>query len=360
MNKTNRFAQLLELYLSGNISADEHEELFDLISTHKYDDLLGRSIQKDMSGDPSYSAADLPPHIAEEIVRNIFHSEKSTSKILPLKKTMRYRWWAVAASLLFISITAYFLFSDREIIANGSSFTALIPDSTIMHNNEAGKSEVITLEDGSVVTLQPGSKLHYARRFDADKREVFLEGEAFFRIAKNPSKPFLVYYNNIVTRVLGTSFHVNTNSETGDVEVSVKSGKVQVYENERLLKGRINKAIILTPNQKLVYKPLGRLFETQLVEYPEPLLPEDAPKEVPVPFVYEGEKLLDVFKHIEKNYGIEIVVENTNINNCEFTGDVSSQDLYTKLKFICLATNASYEINGTKILIKGNGCKPIQ
>jgi hypothetical protein len=358
MNKNNRFTQLLKLYVSGNISADEHDELFELLSTHKYDDLLGKSIQMDLAGELSSHAADLPPHIAEEIIRNIFNAEKNTSRVLPLKKTSRYIWrWVAAAAVIVMAITAYIFLSTNRTGERELSFSSLIPDSTFNKVNNTEQQEVIILNDGSHVTLQPHSRLHYARQFGADKREVFLEGEAFFRVTKNPAKPFLVYYNNIVTKVLGTSFKVNTNSQTGNIEVAVKTGKVQVYENDKLLKDHGNKAVILTPNQKVIYKPQDRLFETTLVEKPQPLaIDEDEKEDVIVPFDYDQEKLQNVFKHIEANYGIEIILENTNLNNCTFTGDVSRQDLYTKLKIICLATNASYEINGTKILIKGNGC----
>lgn len=357
MNKHKRFAQLLELYVSGNISADEHAELFDLLATHEFDEFLGKSIIRDLK-EPAFSAADLPPHVAEDMIRNIFASEKSTSKILPLRKVGRrppLRWLAAASIVFLISIGCYFLFAGGSNSGRNAAFRASIPASHVVHNNEDNsKQQVVTLEDGTKVTLQPHSTLHYPKHFAADKREVFLEGEAFFEVEKNPSKPFLVYYNNIVTRVLGTSFRVNTNAQTGDIEVAVRTGRVQVYENDRLLKGRLNKAVILTPNQKVVYKPADRLFETQLVEKPEPLVDEKDIK--PEPFVYDQEKLLNVFRHIESKYGIEIVLENTRLNDCLFTGDVSSQDLYTKLKIICLTTNASYEVNGTRILIQGEGC----
>lgn len=357
MSQTNRFTHLLELYISGHISADEHAELFELLSTHKYDDLLTKSIHKDLAKDSAWLAADLPPHVAEDMVRNIFNAEKNTSKILPLRQAKSYKRWLVAASILLIAgISGYFILAENKSQRFNHSFRALIPANPVIHENDESKEQVIVLEDGSKVTLQPHSTLHYAQPFRADKREVFLEGEAFFEVTKNPSKPFLVYYNNIVTRVLGTSFRVNTNAQTGDIEVAVKSGKVQVYENESLLKDRINKAIILTPNQKLVYKPDNRLFETLLVEKPEPLIDESIRGEIAGPYVYDQEKLVNVFSHLELTYGIEIVLDNPNLNNCVFTGDVSSQDLYTKLKIICLTTNASYEINGTKILIKGKGC----
>ena len=357
MNKIDRFTYLLDLYVTGRITPDEHDELLELLSTHRYDDLLAASIQQDLES-PQQQGADIPPHIAEEIVRNIFTAEKHTTRVLPINQSRSIlKKMTVAASILIIAAAAlYFLLPTAKTANSQYSFTALIPDSMVTKTNTGSRPEIVKLSDGSLVTLQPGSILHYGHLFAADKREVFLEGEAFFRVSKNPGKPFLVYYNNIVTKVLGTSFNVNTNASTGNIEVAVKTGRVQVYENEKLLKDSRNKAVIITPNQKAVYKTQDRVFETLLVEEPQPIAVNEKEEPVSVPFVYDQEKLLEVFRHIESNYGIEIVVENSNINNCEFTGDVSKQDLYTKLKIICLTMNATYEINGTKILIKGKGC----
>ena len=72
--------------------------------------------------------------------------------------------------------------------------------------------------------------------------------------------------------------------------------------------------------------------------------------------LFDQQKLSSVFSQIEKFYQIEITVENSAIYNCVFTGDISSLDLFQAIKSVCLATNASYELNGPKILIKGNGC----
>jgi ferric-dicitrate binding protein FerR (iron transport regulator) len=355
MSKTNRFAQLLELYLSGNISADEHEELFDLISTHEYDSFLTRAVHRSLAKDPVYASTDLPPHVAEEIVRHIFNSEKNASKVLPLKKPARLTRWLVAASIIALVGMGSYLFLSYSSTSN-ASFVSKIPANTIVYTNDKEQPKTVTLSDGSKVILKPNSKLHYTRDFNTTRREVFLEGEAFFDIAKDHTRPFFVHCNTLVARVLGTSFTISPNAQTGEIEVAVRTGKVQVFENdtEKSEKDRIYKAIILTPNQRLFYKPKERLFETLLVEKPEPI----DEKQIVAPFIYEDETLEYVFNHIELKYGIEIVVENSNINNCRFTGDVSAQDLFTKLDMICLATNASYEVNGTKILIKGSGCNP--
>jgi transmembrane sensor len=362
MNNNDRINYLVDRYINGILSSEEHDELFEQISSGKFDDLLGLRIMQDLHLADADKDADLPPHVAQEIIRNIYQAEKNTADIIPIKKRRTIGWkWIAAASVIFLiaSSAAYLYFPKRS---DQETFAAIVPDNITTHTNNTTLPEDLALADGSHILLSPQSKIHFPRLFSDDKREVYLEGEAFFEIAKNPQKPFFVYYNNIVTKVLGTSFTINTNKKTGNIEVAVKTGKVQVYENEKLVEYRkAEAAVIITPNQKAIYQKDSRLFETALVDQPQTL--QDLQRSTwdsvitgNEKFVYDQEPLNNVFRHIEASYGIEIVTENSATNNCIFTGDVSSNDLYTKLNIICLTVNASYEINGTRILIKGKGC----
>ena len=363
MHQNDRFKFLLDQYVSGNLTVEEHDELFDLISTHQFDDLIGKHMLHDLATGEQLQIADLPPHIAQDIIRNIYQAEKNTIEILPVKKPRSIGWkWMAAASVIFILLfTTYFVITNRP--ENENALSTIIPKNAVMQENESASVQKITLSDGSVISLAPQSIIHFPKNFSGENREVFLEGEAFFEVAKNPEMPFLVYYNDVVTKVLGTSFTINTNRNTGNIEVSVRTGKVQVYENRKKQKGKSTDiAVILTPNQKAIYNKDNHVFETTLVDNPAPVLNmEIIPGKVneinAYSFIYQQEKLQHVFKQVEDMYGIEIVTENAAINNCLFTGDVSTNDLYTKLNIICLTVNATYEINGTKILIKGKGCK---
>ncbi len=290
-------------------------------------------------------------HLEHEIRQSIL---LKTGIEKPVVKMRRY--WMAAASVVLIAIASYFYLNLKN---SSSENKDSVATSSITERNESTVSKLISLKDGSKITLSPESFIRYNKDFNDSIREVYLEGEAFFQVAKDPQKPFLVYYDRIVTRVLGTSFTINTNLQTGNLEVAVKTGRVQVYENNKLIKENNSLlSVILTPNQKAVYQVDKRVLMTELVSQPE--LVENHEDSVNVQesvlFVYEQTRLVNVFRELEKGYRIEIVVDNTNLNNCVFTGDVSTGDLFTKLKIICLATNSSYEVNGTKILIKGAGC----
>jgi transmembrane sensor len=360
MDKNERFNWLLQHYLSDKLSAAEHEEFVELLTTQQFDSILSHSIQLDLQQGFDVTTADLPPHIAQEIVRNIYDAEKKTARIIPLQARKKLVWrWMAAASIFFVAASLYFFTINRNEKNVNEQFASLIPSATIVKENTGTIDQQVQLSDGSTVILKPKSSIHYPENFKSDRREVYLEGEGFFQVTNNPGKPFLVYYKNIVTKVLGTSFNINTNRETGDVEVAVKTGRVQVSENDKIVNGGVPvSSIIVTPNQKAIYQIEKRVLATAIVDQPVPI--ENNKSTTPgnkiQPFIYEQETLSVIFEQLEKAYGIGIIVDNANLNNCVFTGDVSTQDLFTKLKIICLTTNASYEVNGTKILIKGKGC----
>lgn len=353
MHKKERFLELLSSYREGTLPVSLQDELFTMIASRQYDGLLEDLIDQDLKNVPADQLSILPPHISQDMMRNILHAEKHTAAVLPVR---RLPWWktlSAAAAVLVLGLSAYFLLF-RE--APEKTFAAFIPGNIQLISNPADTVLPVRLADGSQVSLQPKSTLHYPIQFSDTSREVYLEGSAFFDVTPDRLKPFLVYSNRIVTRVLGTSFYIDTRTASGKEEVSVKSGKVLVFSNEKMsLKGP---SIIVTPNQKAIYEPDRGIFEATLVEMPKPILKEVAnmPLAPIQSFTYDQVRLEKVFKDLSDVYGIEIIPENSNLLHCRFTGDVSDEDLFTKLKIICLTTRSTYEVQGTRILIQGKGC----
>lgn len=271
--------------------------------------------------------------------------------------------WLVAASL----VAALFFLYFRLFPANHSPHSAAsLPALAQLHEkiNTTAGAQRIQLEDGSVIILQPGSKLSYPPHFPSDRREVWLEGEAVFTVSRNPKSPFYVYCDNFVTHVLGTSFTIKTDKQKQQIEVAVHSGKVEVYKRPEAVVRKDspekNNGVILTPNQRVIYREDKQQFETSLVAEPQPLIREpgriEHTSDSAANFVFNNTSLITILQDLEKMYAIDIEVENDNINNCHFSGDIANMDLYARLDVVCRSINASYEIIGTKILIRGRGC----
>jgi ferric-dicitrate binding protein FerR (iron transport regulator) len=223
-------------------------------------------------------------------------------------------------------------------------------------------NDSVHLPDGSLVILEPGATVRFRSSFAGRKREVYLEGNAFFKVTRNPKSPFYVYSKNIVTQVLGTSFFVKTNAVSKNVEVSVQTGKVAVYEYGReTVQERRNEessGVILKPNQRVIYSDEDHHFRTTLVEIPLPVVVNKNAEEriTDLNFVFEETPIVKVLAYLEQAYHIEMVMDNESLSNCLFSGDIKGKNLYDQLEIICESVQATYEIRGTRILIKGSGC----
>ena len=280
-------------------------------------------------------------------------SEKDT---VPIVNRQKKNWWkyAVAASILGLILLSSMLWfrNNGKARATDVLVAAKVTEGFLEQTNTGNAPKIFQLEDGSAVTIYPGSKLAFPKHFATGKREVYLEGEAFFKVTKNPNRPFFVYSNNIVTQVLGTSFDIR--GKNGQVEVAVKTGRVAVYENkEQITLDEVQQksnGVIITPNQKVTYYQQERHFVTSIVDQPVPVPKESKNKEAH--FNYNETPLYKVLNDLEDTYELEIVLENDKIRNCLFTGDLTGQNLFNKLEGICLVFNATYEIKGTKILLK--------
>jgi len=333
------FKQLLKRYLDNSCTDDERN-----IIDQWYELLDNETI-------------DVNDREMDEVESRLWNKLQSASiekpVVVPIKRKA-FPWkYAAAACLLGLVLTGGFLwFKSNAKAPAGTLVAAKVTAGFMEQVNTGTTSKNVQLEDGSTVTMYPGSKLAFPKHFAAAKREVYLEGEAFFQVSKNPNRPFFVYNNNIVTQVLGTSFDIR--GKNGQVEVAVKTGRVAVYENKEQL--RLNEVqqksngVIITPNQKVTYYQEERHFVTSIVDRPVPV-PKEVKKEE-ANFVYNETPLYKVLADLQDTYELEIVLENDKLRNCLFTGDLTDQNLFNKLEGICLVFNATYEIKGTKILFK--------
>lgn len=147
-------------------------------------------------------------------------------------KRNRFSWMRIAASVVLVvglGVITYFLVNNpvepKEMIA------------------QSGQNILVdTLPDGSVITLNKKSTVTYPSKFKGNKRTIALKGEAFFDVAPDKNKPFIISVNDVQVTVVGTSFNIK--SENGNTEVVVETGIVQV--------GKSGKTVELTAGEKIV------------------------------------------------------------------------------------------------------------
>ncbi len=225
--------------------------------------------------------------------------------------------------------------------------------------NTTAEPLVVGLEDGSRITLDPGSRMSYPAHFsETQRREVFLSGKAFFDIAKDPSRPFFVYASELVTKVLGTSFIVRSFANEQEVSVTVKTGKVAVFSREDpeavdKQSSRELTGMVIEPNQQVVFVRKTVKITKSLVPEPE-VVAEDgtAPN-----FEFDEAPVSAVFSALQSAYGIDIIYDKNVMDECPITATLTEMSLYEKLDLICKAVDASYKSIDGRIVVEGKGCR---
>jgi len=209
--------EIISKYLSGEMTESELEVFEEELAVNpSYAEAIKAS-GKDLTRADLYLAKEaFDSKDAWFNVKNkITGNQENTPKLKIIKPSPFKTFMRVAASIIILF--------GIGLLAQ-TTYTKLYLNKTfVCEAGEANKS--ITLEDGSIITLNSDSKLIYPREFDKNERRVELIGEAFFDIAKNPNKAFIINAKDAEVKVLGTSFNIN--AATNKVEVLVKTGKVQ-------------------------------------------------------------------------------------------------------------------------------------
>jgi ferric-dicitrate binding protein FerR (iron transport regulator) len=208
-------------------------------------------------------------------------------------------WMRIAALFLLIAGAALlFYFSNREV--------------PVQHLTARANQEIIsdTLSDGTVVTLNKNSSLSYPDRFVGNQRLVALKGEAFFSVAPNKDKPFLITVNEVTVKVIGTSFNIR--SENGTTEVIVESGVVQVIRKDQVLQ--------LKPKEKAVVKKDSTMYKA---EETERLYNYYRTRE----FVCDNTPLWKLVAVLNEAYGANVIIGRDALRNMPLTTTFNNESL---------------------------------
>lgn len=208
-----------------------------------------------------------------------------------------------------------------------------------------GKKSQLTLEDGTRVWLNAGSRMAFPTKFKGKTREVFLEGESYFEVAPNKDLPFIVNTNDISVKVLGTKFNISAYHSDQLIETVLIEGKVSV--NERTALGFPGEGRILAPNQNASFDKAQK----RLTVKDEPDV-EFVIAWTEGWFKFSHQSLYDVLKKLRRYYNVEFHVEPGFPTGDRITGKL---DLKDSLGQVMLALSdvagLQFRIDGNKIYI---------
>jgi len=255
---------------------------------------------------------------------------------------LRRLWPAAAVIILGLTTWLFFKRPPLKTVDTPAYAEQISSRHLIERINHGDRPDTAYLSDGSWIRIAPNSRIAYSSGFDtAAIREVYLSGEAFFQVAKSPHHPFHVITGEVTTVVLGTSFCIRSFEKDTTIQVTVRSGKVSVS------------GIILTPNQRLVYKKAAQIYQRTLLDHPAIVAPAITDENM----IYEDTPVEQVFAQLSKIYGVSIVYDNDLLRKCTVTADLKGETFYHKLDLICRAISAEYEVIDGQVIIQSGGCQ---
>ena len=221
------------------------------------------------------------------------------------------------------------------------------PNKWQIATNNTKLPKLVLLPENSSVLLYPASQIRFRNGENNLLREVYLQGEGFFEVSKNPEKPFMVYATNFTAKVLGTSFQVRSFDDEATSFVKVKTGTVAVYS-----KKSPEKKSLLNVNEQLTLNA-----KTEKIEKQESKVVNDDPEDIiSNQFRFEFSPIPLVFEQLESSYHMPIRYDRKLLQKCTFTGQLNDSPFLEKIRLICLAIESTYEIVDNQVIIHSRGC----
>ena len=252
-------------------------------------------------------------------------------------------YWRIAASLLIIMVAAIVVYMQW-----GSILDVVDPVKYTEQVTPKGAKLQISLPDGSQVWLNAETKFRYPEKFKRGSREVHLEGEAYFEVAKDAEHPFIIHSGPIITTVLGTSFNIQAYPDEENIEVAVISGKVAV---EKVSTQTSPDQLILSPNQKAVLLKTSRKLIREEFRSAEKYLAWKDGR-----LIADNLSVTNILVLLNRSYDANITLENDALGECHVTAEFEAMPLERVLDFLCAILKTTYSKKGGGYIIHGTGC----
>jgi ferric-dicitrate binding protein FerR (iron transport regulator) len=227
-------------------------------------------------------------------------------------------------------------------------------DSFLYAKNVTEEKMTIALSDGSLIELYPASEVRFHEKMKS-RREIYLQGKAYFKVAPDINTPFVVYSNEIATTVLGTSFTVTSFETDNTIKVGLHTGKVLVRSRSAdNVPVKLSAGMNLSPGELLVYDRKSRVAKI-LSPDRRPGSKTNKPNRTGLPewYMFSGQSLEQVFDQLSVYYSVEIGYSPSDIRNRYFTARYENGDsLDTILEDIALLNQLSIIKQDGRYIVK--------
>ncbi|MFT3949356.1 MAG: FecR family protein [Agriterribacter sp.] len=366
-----RIWYILGKKLNGEASHDELEELSQILAQHPE---LHYPIQNitdiwrlDKQDDKQEAFDALQHHLMRladsrgEIIMEEDSAHAQPGRLLLLKKNKYIIYPLAAASV--IAVFACFLFFNSAVNVKAESPAAKVQEYKINEiSTKTGSHSKIILPDGSLVWLNGGSRLTYDKAFNQETREVELVGEAYFDVAKNALKPFIIHTHQMDIKVLGTAFNVKSYPEDKSSETSLIHGSIEVT-----MRQGSGEKIILKPKDKLIVTGYtARLAEPEKtgntatastsskissISY----LPADSTiietSWMDDRLIFRDKSFMELSADMERKYGVAFSFQSEKAKQLMFSANFKNENIEQALKALQLANRFSYTLMKDTVII---------
>lgn len=370
-SKINELDILITKYLENKCTKEEKDKLLGLLSS--FDN--GRSAKEVLfsqlnefqeTGNENHSV-DFE-RIYMELVSEIIGEETKELERQILQKRVRIRRLVLqgisAAAVICIAFLLGTVFSRSQ-----KTETPVQSVASSMYNEikaPLGSTSQIKLNDGTEIMLNAGSSIKYQSDFNLHHRDLVLEGEAYFKVAKNMDLPLVVNAGNINIKATGTEFNVKAYSDEGIIETTLVDGEVEISQLGNEDKDRI---LVLKPNQKAIYAEQSDQLTLEKIKEIEPhaiKTEKISTKDLLVAsktdveqvtawtknkLIIRSENLESLCIKLQRKYDVTFIFRDEEIKKHRFSGVLLDETLQQVMDVIKLTAPVDYLIDRKTVLL---------
>lgn len=314
MNKEN-CVDIFERYIRNEATAEEIENLRAYIRQDKDLELwMEQQIEK--------SSDDISSSVRMRMLDNIRTEVHHAHHRPPIWAVMK--WAAVIAVPIALIISLYFNFQPEDM------------KSLVIAANQGEKANVV-LPDGSKVDINSASKIIYFNDYNKVSRNLQLDGEAYFDVKHDKTKPFVVKCHDIRITVLGTTFGIRAYKDDRFISVVLKTGKIILQTPSEY--------IVMHPNERIVYDCSTQTTETETVVASEYVnWRQDRLR-------FDDETIEEIMRVISRTHNINIRFSNDSLKKQRFTGTLDNKNIETVMNMISKTSTIKFKFEKDGILL---------